>query len=94
MEQCNPSVILAMPRLHILKVTVLPAKKGRPVRVKIASEFWNQAVVIPFDNYPGSDMPKVETAINWCLKNNFHVIGWENANNHAFIVSSTIQPIR
>lgn len=93
MENILP-LIKEMPKVHILKVTILPARKGRSVRVKILSELWNQGIVIPFDNSPGSDIPKVETAIKWCMKNNFHVLGWENANNHAFIVTTTNQPIK
>ncbi len=86
--------INTMPRFHILKVTILPASHGRPERVKIFSEFWNQGIEIPYECTEGFDLPKVETAIKWCIRNNFHVLGWENANNHAFIVTSTIQPIK
>lgn len=88
------NVMKSMPRVHVLKVTILPATNRRVIRVKIESLIWKQSVIAPMNNTPGSDIPKVEAAINWCEANNFPVIGWENGNTHAFIVTSLNKPLK
>lgn len=90
----NLCAIHTLPKFHILKVTNTPATNSKPAMVRIRSEMWNQSITVPYSNTAGSDIPKIETAINWCEENGFPVIGWENGNTHGFIVTSYNKPLK
>jgi hypothetical protein len=76
-----------IPNLHLLQVKHVPMTDTTPARVRIRSQRFNQSVIIPYTNEPGSNSAVKDTAIAWLLKEGFTIVGQcELKEDYGFLV--------
>lgn len=83
-----------LPNYHIIQVRGVGATNQNPARVQIKSERFEQWIIIPYLNEPGSISPATETAVAYLEKKGFKIIGKGEGKDHNYLISDTFEPIK
>lgn len=59
-----------MYKFHIIKVTAVPATETKPAKVRIYSELWGKALIVPF-----SEVDAITTAESYLKSTGFNILG-------------------
>lgn len=88
------NTLATTPNFHILIVSTLPATNTLPARVRIKSERFKQAIIIPFDHEIDTASPTIETAVKYLVSKGFNVIGKGEGSDHYYLITNTFEAIK
>lgn len=83
-----------MQKYHIIQVKNIGPTNANAARVHIKSERFEQWIIIPYANEPGSPSPAIETAVAYLEKKGHKIIGKGEGKDNYYLISNTFEPIK